>query len=111
MTEMTKTKGKLGIGLIIGAVAGAIAGFLTAPKSGKETRDDIKRRAGQAKDEAGKRVDEAKQKAGEVAEEAKKTVDRAKNVAENAVEGVKGGFNKNRTEHDEKREKEEKAKR
>lgn len=108
---MTKTKGKFGIGIIVGAIAGAIAGFLTAPKSGKETREDIKRRAGQAKDEAGKRVEEAKTRANEVAGEAKKTVDRAKHVAESAVEGVKGGFNKSRTEHEDAREKEEKSKR
>ena len=89
-------KGKFGIGLIIGAVAGAVAGFLTAPKSGKETREDIKRRAGNAKEEATKRVNEAREKAGEVADEARKTVDRAKDVAEHAVAGVKGGFAKGR---------------
>lgn len=95
-------KGKFGIGLIVGAVAGAVAGFLTAPKSGKETREDIKRRAGNAKDEATKRVNDAREKAGEVADEAKKTVDRAKNVAEHAVEGVKGGFAKGRDRDDDK---------
>lgn len=108
---MTKSKGKFGIGLIVGAIAGAVAGFLTAPKSGKETRDDIKRRAGQAKEETGKRVDEAKQMAEEVAGEAKKSVDRIKHVAESAAEGVKGGFTKSRADHEDKREEKEKSKR
>lgn len=36
-----QTKGILG-GAAIGVLAGAIAGILMAPKSGKETRDDIK---------------------------------------------------------------------
>jgi gas vesicle protein len=33
---------KFAIGTILGVVAGAIAGVLFAPKSGKETREDIK---------------------------------------------------------------------
>lgn len=37
--------GKLAIGAAIAAAAGYIAGLLTAPKSGKETRADIKKKA------------------------------------------------------------------
>ncbi len=36
---------KVAIGAAITAVAGYIAGLLTAPKSGKETREDIKQKA------------------------------------------------------------------
>ena len=36
---------KVAIGAAITAVAGYIAGILTAPKSGKETREDIKNKA------------------------------------------------------------------
>ncbi len=32
-------------GMVFGAMAGAVAGILLAPKSGKETREDIKRLA------------------------------------------------------------------
>ena len=35
-------KGKFGLGLLLGAAVGAVAGILTAPKSGKETREDLK---------------------------------------------------------------------
>ena len=35
---------------IVAAAAGFAAGILLAPKSGKETRADIKRKAGEAKD-------------------------------------------------------------
>ncbi len=38
------------------AAAGLITGFLTAPKSGKETRDDIKRKADEISQEAEKRL-------------------------------------------------------
>ncbi len=36
---------KLAVGAILAAAAGYVAGLLTAPKSGKETREDIKRKA------------------------------------------------------------------
>lgn len=37
--------GKLALGAMIGAALGYVAGLLTAPQSGKETREDIKRKA------------------------------------------------------------------
>ena len=47
MASMKGEKGKgLLIGLIIGAIVGAIAALLLAPKSGKETREGIKRGLG-----------------------------------------------------------------
>jgi len=50
---MSNTTKKFALGTIFAAVAGYIAGLLTAPKSGKETREDIK-------DTADKTVAEAK---------------------------------------------------
>ena len=68
---------------IIAAVTGFAAGILLAPKSGKETRADIKKKANEAKDYAVKQAGVAKEKAsagfaaakkgaGTVAEDAKK---------------------------------------
>ena len=45
---------KLAIGTVVGAVAGVIVGVLMAPKSGKQTRGDIKKRAEQLKKKAEK---------------------------------------------------------
>jgi gas vesicle protein len=39
------TAKKIAIGAALSAVAGYVAGILTAPKSGKETREDIKEKA------------------------------------------------------------------
>lgn len=39
---MKKTTKKIAIGTVVAAGAGYLAGILTAPKSGKETRKDIK---------------------------------------------------------------------
>jgi gas vesicle protein len=39
---MDKRVKKFAIGTVVAAAAGYIAGILTAPKSGKETREDLK---------------------------------------------------------------------
>jgi len=50
---MSNKGSKLGLGIAIGAAAGAVAGVITgllvAPKSGKETRADLKKKAGEMK--------------------------------------------------------------
>lgn len=51
-----KSTKKLAIGTAIAAVGGYVAGILTAPKSGKETRKDIKDAANKAVTEAEKRL-------------------------------------------------------
>ena len=53
---MSKTVKKIAIGAAIAAVAGYVAGVLTAPKSGKETRADIKNAADAAAVEAERRL-------------------------------------------------------
>lgn len=60
---------KLAIGAIIGAAVGVAAGILTAPKSGKETRDDIKQKAGDAKRKAASTKDDLIFKAEETADD------------------------------------------
>jgi gas vesicle protein len=50
-------KSGLAIGsLVIGAIAGAIAGILFAPKSGKETRGDLKDTLTQVKDDVASKI-------------------------------------------------------
>ena len=51
------------VGAVVGAVAGIIAGVLTAPKSGRETRADIKSKAEELKTKAAEQTDRAKAKA------------------------------------------------
>lgn len=46
------SKGKIAIGALVGAAAGFVAGLVTAPKSGKETRADIAKKAQELKHEA-----------------------------------------------------------
>jgi gas vesicle protein len=63
-------KSGLTLGVIIGAAAGIIAGLLTAPKSGKETRQDIKNHAEEMKRTGTEKLDH-------IEEEVKRTVDKA----------------------------------
>lgn len=52
MAKDKHTGRKLAIGTMIGGVTGYLAGILTAPKSGKETREDIADKAVDIKDDA-----------------------------------------------------------
>lgn len=62
---------RFAFGAIIGVVAGVVAGVLTAPKSGKETRSDIKTKAHELKEKAAESSDAALHKASKVAESIK----------------------------------------
>jgi gas vesicle protein len=63
---------KLAVGAVVGAVAGLLAGVLMAPKSGKETRNDIKKRAEDLKQKAVGAVDDTKSAAKKLGEREKK---------------------------------------
>ena len=62
---MSENNGDLLKGLLIGGLIGAIAGILYAPKSGKETREDIARTTDdllyRAKDEYEKAIEKSKE--------------------------------------------------
>ena len=70
-------KMRFAIGAIIGAAAGIVAGVLTAPKSGRETRSDLKAKAEDLKTGAVKQTQKAKTKAGHVADDLKHRGERA----------------------------------
>jgi gas vesicle protein len=86
------TKGKFVVGALIGAAAGLVAGLLTAPKSGKETRADIKEKAAELKSEAAKRGERAKDKTVEIASDVNERFDVYKQRGEHVVDTAKKGF-------------------
>ena len=75
-----KTRNIAGIALIMG-LAGYAAGLLTAPKSGKETRKDLKNAANAKKTEAEKKLKAAHSELNELLEKGK---NRAKDVKSTA---------------------------
>ncbi len=52
-------RSKIALGTVLAAGAGYLAGVLTAPKSGQETRKDIRKKAAAAKSEAERKLKEA----------------------------------------------------
>jgi gas vesicle protein len=77
-----KNAQKLAVGSVIAAAAGYVAGVLTAPKSGKETRDDIK-------NAAAKGVNNAEAELKKLGKELDKSLDEAKVKGANASAKVK----------------------
>jgi Gas vesicle protein len=100
------SKAKIAAGAAVAAVAGFVSGILLAPKSGKETREDIKKaavttkdgaleNAGKAKDAAEKKAREAKVWGEEVVGDVSDKANDFKTRTERAVEAAKKGFNEN----------------
>jgi gas vesicle protein len=94
---MDKRAKKFAVGAVIAAAAGYVAGILTAPKSGKETRKDIKDTAVRTytaaekelkvlHTELSKLMTEASKKAGEVKGTAQANLDKAVEMAKGAKE-------------------------
>ena len=81
------------LALLVGIGAGIAAGILFAPRSGKETRDQLKKQAEEARAKAKKKLDEErdmlKHKADDVKSKARKLAAEGKHVAEDVVRDVK----------------------
>ena len=80
---------KFAAGAIIAGIAGYVAGILTAPKSGKETREDIKEAAVTSAAQAEKQLKELHSEITELVNKGKSQVgdlkDKAKEEAEDAM--------------------------
>jgi len=94
---MDKRTKRFAVGAVVAAAAGYVAGILTAPKSGKETREDIKETAVRTYTAAEKElkvlhtqlsklVGEASKKAGQLKGGAQKNLDKAVDMAKVAKE-------------------------
>ncbi len=94
-TNKRRARKKVAAGVTFGALMGAVAGLLFAPKSGKETRADIKTGAElgaeKAREAAHKATDIAKEKvdlAKHKADEFKKNIKKSKDIADEAAEDI-----------------------
>ena len=82
------------IGFIAGGVVGAITALLYAPKSGKELRSDIKRKAGDFAEDASEYVKSARAKTIEVINEGKNRSDQLVSDAKEKAEHILGSAEK-----------------
>jgi len=85
---MNKTAKRLAIGTVFAAVAGYVTGILTAPKSGKETRQDIKNAAEKGMAEAEKQLKKLHTQMNDLLKEAKTKVTTLKGTAEKDLQGA-----------------------
>jgi gas vesicle protein len=79
---MNKSTKRLALGTLFAAAAGYVTGILTAPKSGKETRQDIKTAAEQGMAEAEKQLKKLHTQMNDVIKEAKTRVNTLKGTAQ-----------------------------
>ena len=80
------SKGKLALGALVSAAAGFVTGILTAPKSGKETRADLKQKAEEVKSKAEKTVNDTRKTVEKTVDDYRDRVSRA---ADSAKEELK----------------------
>jgi gas vesicle protein len=85
---------KWALGAVVAGIGGYVAGILTAPKSGKETRQDIKEEATKLRTEAEKRLKELHTELDEVLGQAKEKVGDVKSAATTAVTTAEAAKNK-----------------
>lgn len=83
---MNKSTKRFAIGTVFAAVAGYVAGILTAPKSGKETRKDIKETAEHTIATAEKELKKLHTELSTLLNEARETAMKLKGVAREDLE-------------------------
>jgi gas vesicle protein len=85
-----KAAKRFAIGTIIAAAAGYVAGILTAPKSGKETREDIKETMQRTYSAAEKQLKQLHTELSGLIEQAKRKVGELKGAAQANLEKAVG---------------------
>ncbi len=83
---MNKGTKRLALGTTVAALAGYLAGILTAPKSGKETRQDIKDTASQSIAETEKQLKHLHTELNQLLEDAKSASVNAKGKAKDELD-------------------------
>lgn len=84
--------GSVILAFFIGGFVGAGIALLVAPKSGEETRKQIKEFAEEAKGKAETYLEHVKEKAASVVEKGKNLIEKEKSIIASAVEAGKEAF-------------------
>ncbi|MCX7965456.1 MAG: YtxH domain-containing protein [Syntrophorhabdaceae bacterium] len=84
--------GSVILSFFIGGLIGAGIALLVAPKSGAETRKQIKEFAEDAKEKAGSYIEKVKEKASAAVEKGKEFIEKEKSIIKSAVEAGKEAY-------------------
>ncbi len=84
--------GSVVLSFFIGGLIGAGIALLVAPKSGVETRKQIKEFAEEAKDKAETYIGKVKEKASAAVEKGKEFIEKEKSIIKSAVDAGKEAF-------------------
>lgn len=77
-------------GFLVGGIVGAAVALLYAPKSGKETREDLRKKSLELRGDAEAKLELAQKKAEEFLDETRKKIDELREEAESAAQEIKG---------------------
>jgi gas vesicle protein len=89
---MSEENGNSFLWFLAGLGVGAVVGVLYAPKSGKETRDEIVNRFGESREFVKQKADEARQQAGEWVNRGREVLDERKEQFRSAYEAGKKAY-------------------
>jgi gas vesicle protein len=81
--------GMLVVGLLLGAAVGAATALLLTPKSGREVREDIAKRARKAREQANEQLTQGREKVGQAVDKGREAYDKARGVAQRAKDDIK----------------------
>lgn len=93
------TTGHVILAFVVGGLVGAGIALLTAPQSGRETREKIKGLADETKKKASEYAEHAKEKIASAVEHGKEFVTEKKSLLSSAIEAGKDAYGKEKEKH------------
>jgi len=87
------------LAFVLGGLVGAGLALLTAPRSGRETREKIREFADETKKKASEYADQTKDKLSSAVEHGKEFVSEKKSLISSAIEAGKDAYGKEKEKH------------
>lgn len=91
--------GSVILAFVLGGIVGAGAALLTAPQTGRETRDKIREFADETRKKAGEYSGQVKDKFSSAVESGKHFVEEKKTLISTAIEAGKDAYEKEKDKH------------
>lgn len=99
MTEDKCQGGNLFVAFLVGAAVGGGIALLTAPRSGRETREKLRGLAGETRDRIRRIAEDAEEKIADVLQEGKETIALKRDMVKAAVEAGREAMAAEKAKH------------